>query len=105
MKLKKKLVLNYLAATVLALVFVGFAVIRGLEKLSITTMEQQLIDQSKLAEIYISQIHSLEGQEDPENLNLETANMVISKLGLIIGNVNIYDKSLKLQAASKEKSS
>lgn len=103
MKLKKKLVLNYLAATVLALVFVGFAVIRGLEKLSITTMEQQLIDQSKLAEIYISQIHSLEGQEDPENLNLETANMVISKLGLIIGNVNIYDKSLKLQAASKGK--
>ncbi|HCW03579.1 MAG TPA: hypothetical protein DGK91_02960 [Clostridium sp.] len=95
--------LNYLAATVLALVFVGFAVIRGLEKLSITTMEQQLIDQSKLAEIYISQIHSLEGQEDPENLNLETANMVISKLGLIIGNVNIYDKSLKLQAASKGK--
>jgi len=103
LKLKKKLVLNYLAATVLALVFVGFAVIRGLEKLSITTMEQQLIDQSKLAEIYISQIHSLEGQEDPENLNLETANMVISKLGLIIGNVNIYDKSLKLQAASKGK--
>ena len=29
--------------------------------------------------------------------------MVISKLGLIIGNVNIYDKSLKLQAASKGK--
>ncbi|NLZ50050.1 MAG: HAMP domain-containing histidine kinase, partial [Clostridiales bacterium] len=101
MKLKKKLALNYLAATLLALFFVGFAVIRGLQKLSITTIEQQLIDQSNLAEIYISQIHSLEGQEDPENLSSETANMVISKLGLIIGNVNIYDKSLKLQSSSK----
>ena len=40
-------------------------------------MEQQLIDQSKLAEIYISQIHSLEGQEDPINLSSETANLVI----------------------------
>ena len=101
MKLKKKLALNYLVATLLALVFVGLAVIRGLQKLSITTMEQQLIDQSKLAEIYISQIHSLEGQEDPINLSSETANLVISKLGLIIGNVNIYDKNLTLQAASK----
>lgn len=101
MKLKKKLVLYYLAATLIALVFVGFAVTRGLEKLSITTMEQQLIDQSQLAEIYISQIHSLEGLDDPENVSSETANLVISKLGLIIGNVNIYDKSLNLQAASK----
>lgn len=41
MKLKKKLALNYLVATLLALVFVGLAVIRGLQKLSITTMEQQ----------------------------------------------------------------
>lgn len=101
MKLKKKLALNYLAATILALIIVGFAVVRGLQKLSITTIEQQLIDQSKLAEIYISQIHSLEGQENRSNLSFETANMVISKLGLIIGNVNIYDKSLELQAASK----
>lgn len=100
MKLKKKLMVNYLIAILLTLTLVGFAVLKGIERLSLNTMEQQLIDQSKLAEIYISQIHSLEG-EDSQSLTLETSKRVISKLGLAIGNVHIYDRNLSLQASSK----
>lgn len=100
MKLKKKLVLSYSLSTLLTLILVGAAVLNSIQKLSISTMEQQLIDQSKLAEIYISQLHSVEG-EGSDYLSLDTSKRVISKLGLVIGNVHIYDKDLILQASSK----
>ena len=64
-------------------------------------MEQQLIDQSSLAEFYISQIHALQNQGSGE-LSDETAQYVIGKLGLVFGNIRIYDRNLRLQAASKE---
>jgi signal transduction histidine kinase len=103
LKLKKKLILYNLTATLFALFCVGFAVLKGIEGLSINTMEQQLIDQSRLAEIYISQFHILEGGASNE-ISADTAETVISKLGLVLGNVRIYDKSLNLQASSKENS-
>lgn len=99
-KLKGKLIINYLLATLLTLFFVGFAVLKGIERLSISTIEQQLIDQSELAEIYISQIHIFQS-ENSEELSSQTANNIISKLGLVLGNVHIYDKNLNLQASSK----
>lgn len=103
MKLREKLILNYLLATILTLSFVGFAVLKGIERLSISTIEQQLIDQSKLAEIYISQFHIFQSNNNYE-LSYETANSVIGKLGLVLGNVHIYDKNLNLQASSKTNS-
>lgn len=100
MKLKGKLILYYLLATLLTLFFVGYAVLNGIEALSVSTIEQQLIDQSNLAEIYMTQIHALEG-ETPERISKQTADTVISKLGLVIGNVHIYDHNLSLLASSK----
>ena len=101
MKLKEKLILYYLSATFVILFFVGFAVLNAIKSLSINTMEQQLIDQSSLAEFYISQIHALQNQGSGE-LSDETAQYVIGKLGLVFGNIRIYDRNLRLQAASKE---
>lgn len=100
MKLKEKLIIYYLSATFVVLFFVGFAVLNALKSLSINTIEQQLIGQSSLAELYISQIHALQS-EGSDELSDETAQYVIGKLGLVFGNIRIYDNKLRLQAASK----
>ncbi len=101
MKLKEKLILYYLSATFVILFFVGFAVLNAIKSLSINTMEQQLIGQSSLAELYISQLHALQN-EGSDELSDETAQYVIGKLGLVFGNIRIYDNNLRLQAASKD---
>lgn len=100
MKLGKKLILYYLVATLLTVILVGFAVLGGIERLSASTIEQQLIDQSNLAEIYISQMHMLQDNLSV-GLSAQTAENVIGKLGLILGNVRIYDNNLLLLAESK----
>jgi len=99
-KLKKKLILYYLSATFVILFFVGLAVLSAMKSLSISTIEQLLIDQSSLAELYISQLHALQN-EDSDELSLDTAQYVIGKLGLVFGNIRIYDNHLRLLAASK----
>ena len=78
-----------------------FYCLNAIKGLCINTMEQQLIDLSSLAEFYISQIHALQNQGSGE-LSDETAQYVIGKLGLVFGNIRIYDRNLRLQAASKE---
>ncbi len=99
-KLKEKLVLYYLAATFVVMFFVGFAVLNAIKGLSINTIEQHLISQSSLAELYISQFHALQNEGSGE-LSDETAQHVIGKLGLVFGNIRLYDKDLHLLAASK----
>ncbi len=99
-KLKEKLVLYYLAATFVVMFFVGLAVLNAIKGLSINTIEQQLIGQSGLAELYISQLHAIQNEGSNE-LSDETAQYVIGKLGLVFGNIRIYDKDLRLLAASK----
>ena len=54
MKLKEKLIIYYLSATFVILFFVGLAALNAIKSLSINTLEQQLIDQSSMAELYIS---------------------------------------------------
>ena len=100
MKLKGKLILHYLSATFVILFFVGFAVLNAIKGLSIKTAEQQLIGQSSLAELYISQLHVLQNESSDE-LSHDTAQYVIGKLGLVFGNIRIYDKELDLLATSK----
>lgn len=100
MKLKEKLVIYYLSATFLILFFVGLAVLNAIKSLSINTIEQQLIGQSSLAELYISQLHALQN-ENSDELSIETSQYVIGKLGLVFGNIRIYDRDLRLQASSK----
>lgn len=99
-KLKEKLIIYYLSATLAILLFVGFAVLNAIKSLSINSMEQQLIGQSSLAELYISQLHALQNESSKE-LSDETAQYVIGKLGLVFGNIHIYDRNLRLQATSK----
>lgn len=97
--LKQKLITNYLILTYVTIFLVGFAVMYGIQRLSINTIEKQLVDQSSLAEIYISQIHILEDGSD--KINPDTANKIIGKLSLILGNVRIYDTDLNLLAFTK----
>ena len=101
MKLKEKLIIYYLSATFVILFFVGLAALNAIKSLSINTLEQQLIDQSSMAELYISQLHALQN-EGTDGLSDETAQHVIGKLGLVFGNVRIYDNNLRLQVTSKE---
>ncbi|HHY82502.1 MAG TPA: HAMP domain-containing histidine kinase [Clostridiales bacterium] len=100
MKLKEKLIIYYLSATFVILFFVGFAALNAIKSLSINTIEQQLIGQSNLAELYISQLHAVQN-EGYDELSDETAQYVIGKLGLVFGNIRIYDNNLRLKAASK----
>ncbi|HHV97045.1 MAG TPA: HAMP domain-containing histidine kinase [Clostridiaceae bacterium] len=100
MKLKEKFIIYYLSATFVILLFVGIAVLNSIKNLSINTIEQQLIGQSNLAELYISQLHAIQNEGSNE-LSDETAKYVIGKLGLVFGNIRIYDNDLRLQAASK----
>jgi len=100
MKLKAKLIIYYLSATFVILFFVGLAALNAIKSLSINTIEQQLIGQSSLAELHISQLHALQN-EGSDELSNETAQYVIGKLGLVFGNVRIYDKNLRLLATSK----
>ena len=99
MKLKEKLVLYYLSATFVIMFFVGFAVLNAIKRLSINTIEQQLIGQSDLAELYISQLHALQNEGSGE-LSDETAQYVIGRLGLVFENVRLYDNNLRLLATS-----
>ncbi|MGI6706264.1 MAG: sensor histidine kinase [Clostridia bacterium] len=101
MKLKAKLSIYYLLATFVILFFVGLAALNAIKNLSINTIEQHLIGQSSLAELYISQLHALQN-EGSGKLSNETAQYVIGKLGLVFGNIRIYDKNLHLLASSKD---
>lgn len=100
MKLKNRLILAYSASALAAVTCAGLAIILAIGRLSVSYIERQLTDQSGLAEIYISQMHKLQ-DEDPERLGPSTAADLIGKLGLILGNVRIYDQNLNLQAASR----
>lgn len=99
MKLKNKLILFYSIASLVTMACTGAAVLLGLERLGTRTIEKQLIDQAGLAEIYISQIHTI--QDWPGQLSRKTAGDVIGKLGLIMGHVRLYGNRLELLAATK----
>lgn len=101
MKLKEKLIIYYLSATFLILLLVGFVVLNAIKSLSINTLEQQLINQSSLAELYISQLHAIQNQSS-DQLSDKTSQFVIGKLGLVLGNIRIYDRDLRLLASSKD---
>jgi signal transduction histidine kinase len=101
LKLKEKLIIYYLSATFLILLLVGFVVLNAIKSLSINTLEQQLINQSSLAELYISQLHAIQNQSS-DQLSDKTSQFVIGKLGLVLGNIRIYDRDLRLLASSKD---
>ncbi len=101
MKLKEKLVIYYLSATFIILFFVGVVALKAIKNLSINTIEKQLIDQSSLAELYITQFHTVQSESSDE-LSNETSLHVIGKLGLVLGNISIYDRSLNLLASSRD---
>lgn len=101
MKLKARLIAGNLLATMMTLLLVGILVMNGIQQLSISSIEQQLIEQSELAEIYISQMHVFENDSSVD-LSKETASGIISKLGLVLGNIRIYDENHSLLASSKD---
>lgn len=100
MKLKNKLIFLYTLAALTAMAFVGIGVLLGIERLSIRTIEEQLIDQASLAEIYITQMHMLRDEQE-DQISIKTARDVIGKLGLVLGHIRLYDTRLELLAASK----
>jgi len=99
MKFRRRLVLYYLIATLLSTFSVGFAVLRGIEVLSMGTIERHLLAQSRLAEIYISQVAFLD-DPDADVLSVQSAQRIITNLGLILGSVRIYDTHKNLLAST-----
>ena len=85
----------------ISLFFVGLAVLQGIEYSGMKTVEQQLIGQSRLAQVYISQTVFSENN-NTDKLNSQTVDKIVSNLSQSIGQVRIYDKSLKLLGASAE---
>lgn len=104
MKLKEKLIVYYLSAAFVILFFVGLFTLNSIKNLGINTIEQQLTGQSSLAELYITQLHAIQN-ENSDDLSAETSQFVIGKLGLVFGNIRIYDKDFKLLASSKANTS
>lgn len=100
MKLKEKLIIYYLSAAFAVLLCIGLFALSAIKDLGINSVEQQLIGQSRLAELYITQLHAVQN-EDSEYLSYETSQYVIGKLGLVFGNIRIYDKNFRLLASSK----
>lgn len=100
MKLKNKLIFLYTLAALTAMAFVGTTVLLGIERLGIRTIEEQLMAQAILAEIYITQIHLLRDEQE-DQISIQAARDAIGKLGLVLGHVRLYDTHLELLAASK----
>lgn len=99
MKFGTRLIIYYLVATLTALSLVGLAVLKGIEHYGMQAVEQQLIEQSESALVYVTQIYFLE-QADPQGLNKATARRITNTLSAGNRQVRIYDQNLQLLSAA-----
>ncbi len=70
MNLGTKLVIYYLTAALISMLIVGISVVKGVEYTGMVLVENQLIEQSKFAQVYVNQNISLQknyiGELTPE---------------------------------------
>lgn len=98
MKFATRLTIYYLIATLLSLALVGVAILKGIEHYGMAVLENQLIEQSDSAAVYITQTLLLE-KLGPAGLN-EVAEQVANNLSAGNREVRIYDSRLNLLTAS-----
>lgn len=100
MKFGTRLTLYYLIATLFSLALVGWAILQGIEKSGMAAVEQQLIEQSDSANVYIAQTLLL-GKLGPTGLP-EIAVQVANNLSAGNRQVRIYDSQLRILVKSKD---
>lgn len=98
MKFATRLTIYYLIATLLSLALVGVAILKGIEHYGMAVLENQLIEQSDSAAVYITQTLLLE-KLGPAGLN-EVAEQAANNLSAGNREVRIYDSRLNLLTAS-----
>lgn len=101
MKFGTRLIAYYLTATLLSMLLVGFAVLKGVEYTGIMAVEKQLIEQSQTAQIYTNQTIYLENNYNQE-LDPELARKITGYLSSGLGKHHIYDRDLYLLSSSVE---
>ncbi|HOV28212.1 MAG TPA: HAMP domain-containing sensor histidine kinase [Pseudobacteroides sp.] len=95
MKFRTRLIVFYLAATIVSMVIIGAATWGSLELYKKKTVESQLIDQSKLIFAYIKQVFLFQEASQTE-INPDSAKIIAGNLSSGIGQVELYGKSLQL---------
>ncbi|WP_031517098.1 sensor histidine kinase [Desulfofalx alkaliphila] len=98
MNFSTRLIVYYLAATLLVMSLVGMAVLRGIEHYGMAAVEQDLMEQSRTAGVYVTQVLLLEGAAS-RGLE-ETASRITNNLSAGNRSVRIYDANLNLLSAS-----
>lgn len=93
MKLGTKLVIYYLTAALISMLIVGFSVVKGVEYTGMVLVENQLIEQSKFAQVYVNQNISLQKNYSGE-LTPEIARQITGYLSSSLGEVHIYAPDL-----------
>lgn len=99
MKLGTKIVAYYLIAALISMLIVGFAVVKVVEYTGMASVEKQLIEQSKFAQIYVNQIISLKKNYNGV-LMPEIARQITGYLSSSLGEIHIYDTNLERLSSS-----
>ena len=99
MKLGTRLIIYYLTAALISMLIVGFTVVKGVEYTGIVSVENQLIEQSKFAQVYVNQIVSLQKNYNGE-LTPEIARQITGSLSSSLGEVHIYAPDLERISSS-----
>ncbi len=99
MKFRTRLAVYYLTAALIAMSLVGLAVLRGIEHYGMLAVEEQLIEQSESALVYVKQVYFLE-RNDSHELSRQTARRVTNNLSAGQRQVRIFDHELNLLSAS-----
>ena len=101
MKFGTKLLAYYITAALISMLLVSFAVVKGVEYTGMISVEKQLVDKSKFAQIYINQIVSLQKKYNVA-LEPELARQITGYLSSSLGEVHIYDVELQHLSSSVE---
>ncbi|MBP1761718.1 MAG: ATP-binding region ATPase domain protein [Firmicutes bacterium] len=98
MRIRTRLIIYYISATLLLMLAVGEAILIGIEHNSMKTVEKQLVEQSDSAVVYINQILLLD-KSGVSGL-LTNADSITTNLSAGNREVRIYDQKGKLLSAA-----
>lgn len=99
MKFGVRLSIYYLAAVLISMTLVGLAVVKGIEQSGMHAVEQQLINQSESAQVYVTQVMYLKKVAD-RGFTEDAAREIAAALSSGNRQVRVYDrKSILLSAA------
>lgn len=99
MKFVTRLILNYVVVTLVLMLIGGFVVLKSIQVSVMNSVEQQLIEQSRVAQGYIDQVPV---ENFKEELNAEDVRRIVGNLDMKFNQVGIFDKNSKLMGSSQK---